>query len=247
MPSASDGARPREGDWFAVPLDVGGFGVGLVARVPRRGDTLLGYFFGPIRVQLPTADEIDAYTSRNAARICRFLDEALRSGRWPLIERADDWRREDWPLPEFYDAELEEVFGHGFGMTYSEEDLDQLLGQREVPVAEGAGMPPNLGALSQEAVEYQLSGWLGAALPEPPRFSELREEGVRHFIVVPAARASEARDELMRLSFDQVRVIEDGDRSWVVAFERGKLASLRAKFPRVEAELTNIAKRFDGE
>jgi len=31
----------REGDWFAVPLRLGGYVVGLVARGPQRGTVLL--------------------------------------------------------------------------------------------------------------------------------------------------------------------------------------------------------------
>ena len=38
----------REGQWFAVPLDDGRFGTGLVARDSKTG-VLLGYFFGPAR------------------------------------------------------------------------------------------------------------------------------------------------------------------------------------------------------
>jgi hypothetical protein len=35
----------EEGDLFAVPLRDGGYGIGVVARVGRRG-VLVGYFFG---------------------------------------------------------------------------------------------------------------------------------------------------------------------------------------------------------
>ncbi len=42
----------QEGDWFAVPLRSGGYGVGLVARAPGNG-IVLGCFFGTRYDTLP--------------------------------------------------------------------------------------------------------------------------------------------------------------------------------------------------
>lgn len=245
---STSGQRPREGDWFAVPLDVGGFAAGLVARAPRKGDTLLGYFLGPIRSEPPTPDEVDDYTHHDAARICRFVDEALVTGRWPLIKRADDWRREDWPMPEFHVPEAQELFGHSLAVAYSEDDPERFVGQRQIRLEEEATRPPDHGVDSPAYIEYHLGGWLGAALPEPPKISsELMEEGVRYFIVVPRAHAEEGRHELLHLAFDEVDLIEEGDQAWLVAFRGGEIESLSATTERDEAELEGLAKRLGGE
>ena len=50
---AKEKRRYEEGDWFAVPLQNGGYSLGLVARADGEGG-VLGYFFGPRREQLPT-------------------------------------------------------------------------------------------------------------------------------------------------------------------------------------------------
>jgi hypothetical protein len=63
--------RYGEGDWFAVPLDEGGFCVGVVARANRSG-VLLGYFFGPKRLDVPTLAELTALKAGDAVLVGAF-------------------------------------------------------------------------------------------------------------------------------------------------------------------------------
>ena len=95
-------AGPREGQWFAVPIGTGEYAVGVVARAQRRGDTLLGYFFGPVRHELAKPEEIGDYEAADSVLIARFRHDALVSGRWPLIDSATEWERSEWPMPEFH-------------------------------------------------------------------------------------------------------------------------------------------------
>ena len=90
----------EEGSVFAMPLRNAGFARGVVARAPRRGKILLGYFFGP---RLETSEEAmfdDLHPNLAMARI-RFGDLGLFEGRWLIIGKVPNWNRADWPIPDF--------------------------------------------------------------------------------------------------------------------------------------------------
>lgn len=109
----------REGDVFAVPLLDGGFALGVVARVGPNGPIPLGYFFGPKIQQVPSSEAI-ALNPAEALRIWRFGDLHLMDGRWPVVSRVKDWRREDWPMPKF--IREEPIRGMTWLVTYSDSD-----------------------------------------------------------------------------------------------------------------------------
>jgi hypothetical protein len=88
----------REGDWFAVPLRDGGFAVGLVARA-NPGVVLLGYFFGPMRSEVPKLEDLAGLQPGDAVLIGMFGHLAIVQGKWPLLGRLDGWDRRDWPTP----------------------------------------------------------------------------------------------------------------------------------------------------
>jgi hypothetical protein len=78
-------ARRREGDWFAFPLGDAGYAVGLIARAPKRGDVLFGYFFGPLRSELPSAMDVESLTPSDAVLLLRFFDEASEDNPATLV------------------------------------------------------------------------------------------------------------------------------------------------------------------
>src|ERR1700729_2790067 len=90
----------REGDWFAVPLLDGGFGVGVIARANPKA-ALLGYFFGPVRSAVPTLNDVADLKPADAVLIRKFGHLGIVQGRWPLIGRIDGWDRREWPTPVF--------------------------------------------------------------------------------------------------------------------------------------------------
>ena len=59
----------EEGEWFALPLRVDGWGIGLIARtsVPYRIVHLLGYFFGPARPAIPTLENVVGLRAEDAS------------------------------------------------------------------------------------------------------------------------------------------------------------------------------------
>ncbi|UWU66368.1 immunity 26/phosphotriesterase HocA family protein [Bradyrhizobium sp. NC92] len=90
----------EEGSVFALPLRNGGFARGVVARSPRRGRVLLGYFFGP-RLETPAAAMLDELHPNLAVARIRFGDLGLIEGRWLIIGKIPSWNQADWPFPDF--------------------------------------------------------------------------------------------------------------------------------------------------
>ncbi len=118
-----------EGTWFAVPLGGGGCGVGVVARMGRRGVTL-GYFFGPRRPAVPRLTEVENLRPRDAVWVRVFGDLGLIDGSWPILGKRDHWNRSEWPFPHF--GRREDFTGRCLRIEYSEADLVTCL--REVPI-----------------------------------------------------------------------------------------------------------------
>ncbi|MBO0822458.1 MAG: hypothetical protein J2P27_01210 [Actinobacteria bacterium] len=123
----------REGDWFAVPLRGVGFGVGLVARA-NPGGVLLGYFFGPLRFEVPRLEDVADLKPGNAVLIRKFGHLGIVQGKWPLLGRLDGWDRRDWPTPVF--VRYEELTGLSFRVFYDDDDPNRVL--REEQVAPGS-------------------------------------------------------------------------------------------------------------
>jgi hypothetical protein len=128
----------REGQFFLLPLDHGTFAVGLTARVPSRGGVLLGYFFGPRRLEPPTDPSyLRQLRAEHAVLCCRFKDAALYRGEWPIIGAAEPFDRARWPVPAFhrFDGSGTTVPGTqavtDWRVEYGEDNL--IVPAREVP------------------------------------------------------------------------------------------------------------------
>ena len=128
----------REGDWFAVPLRSGGYGLGVVARMDGEG-IVLGYFFGPKRDQVPSFKETVRLKAGNAAYVRRFGDLGLLHGKWPIVGRSDLWRKELWPIPRFcrYSPDLNT---RAYDVEYSEDKLE-AINEVEISPEECLQMP----------------------------------------------------------------------------------------------------------
>ncbi|AWM01863.2 immunity 26/phosphotriesterase HocA family protein [Bradyrhizobium amphicarpaeae] len=90
----------EEGSIFAMPLRNGGFARGVVARSPRGGRVLLGYFFGA-RLETSASATLDDLHPNLAVAKIRFGDLGLIEGRWLVIGKVPNWHRKDWPIPDF--------------------------------------------------------------------------------------------------------------------------------------------------
>ena len=147
----------REGDWFAVPLEGGGYAVGLIARA-NPGGVLLGYFFGPRRSEVPALGDVAGLQSGDAVLIRKFGHLGIVQGKWPLLGRVDDWDRRDWPTPVF--IRYEELTGRSFRVFYNDDDPNEVLREEQVApgTAEQAPKDGLMGAGFAEAALTQLLG-----------------------------------------------------------------------------------------
>jgi hypothetical protein len=165
----------HEGDWFAVPLSHGGYALGIVARANQIGD-LLGYFFGPRRVGLPTLDDVSMLHADQAILITRLDDRGLRgrsrSGlEWPVIGRLADWDRSAWPMPVF--GRIDEDVGRAYRVSYADGDPGSRPRREQVPsdaphgyrdvwghTKNAVGSLPRDGMVGADHVEKQLDDLL---------------------------------------------------------------------------------------
>ncbi|WP_295999875.1 Imm26 family immunity protein [Rugamonas sp.] len=120
----------REGTWFAVPLNQGGYAAGLLARMAPGGKVVLAYFYGPKRAALPTLAELAGMRPGDAVKVARTGDMGLANGRWQVIGDAPDWQRELWPIPAF--IRRSEPVRHAWRAVYA--DTDPGRPEREVSV-----------------------------------------------------------------------------------------------------------------
>lgn len=129
----------QEGDWFAVPLEDGGYAVGLIARYRRayRGYVFC-YFFGPRRSELPALSELQGLTPADAIDVMLVSDRGLLEGLYPILGSSPDWDPARWPFPLF--TGFSHWDGVGIIRRLSEDDLS-LIEERAVPVAETEGLP----------------------------------------------------------------------------------------------------------
>jgi hypothetical protein len=127
----------REGDWFAVPLAGGGYGAGLIARSPKRGRILLGYFFGPRRSTLPKFSDLLRLTPGEALAVELFGDLALIEGEWSVLGSTPDWNRSLWPMPVFGSVEG----NTGYRVEYPNEDLAAEPRLTRISAAEASRLP----------------------------------------------------------------------------------------------------------
>ena len=117
----------QEGDWIAVPLEQGGYCVGVIARCDRKG-AILGYFFGPRIFEIPDISELSNFKASEAILIRDFGDLGLLDYGWPVIGKLDDWNSEQWPVPDFGYIDVvppirgfRRVYGRGIGELCTEE------------------------------------------------------------------------------------------------------------------------------
>lgn len=123
-----------EGDCFSIPLGHGQAAIGLVARRPKRGTLLLGYFFGPPRHDLPASEELQRLTASDAVLVCRIKDGALHRGLWRIIGGTQRWRHEDWPMPSF--LRREGLSGRAIRVDYVSDNLTTPAREVEATAAD---------------------------------------------------------------------------------------------------------------
>ena len=147
--------RLEEGRFFLLPVERGQYAVGLIARAPRRGGVLLGYFFGPRRTTAPVDAWLNALHPQQAAFVCRFKDAALFRGEWKLLCTLAGFDRTQWPVPAFhrFDSSVTHVPGGSAVTDWRVEYGDDNL---IVPKSESPAEPADLKLGEDLAYDAQL-------------------------------------------------------------------------------------------
>ncbi len=133
----------REGQFFLLPVERGQFAVGLIARAPKRGGVLLGYFFGPRRSTAPDAGWLNGLGAQHAVFVCRFKDAPLHRGEWQLLDALAGFDRSQWPVPAFHRFDGSITFAPGasgvadWRVEYGDDNMVMPLNER---AAEGADL-----------------------------------------------------------------------------------------------------------
>jgi hypothetical protein len=113
--------RYPEGQWFAVPLNNGGFGIGVLVRGSSRTRGGLGYFLGPKLNQVPGDTEVHNFIPNDAVLVEWFGGLGIADGTWPLIQSTRAFCREEWPVPNFRRIDLLNP-EWGWLVEYSQDD-----------------------------------------------------------------------------------------------------------------------------
>ena len=131
--------RYCEGDRFAVPLQAGGYAIGVIARHHGEG-LLLTYFFGYRYAKLPESSEVPALSSSEAVWICSCNGINLSNGKWPIVGHATAWDRAKWPVPTF--ARIDEIDGSAVQVEYS--DSLKLIREFPIPSDQAKHLPEHI-------------------------------------------------------------------------------------------------------
>jgi hypothetical protein len=142
------------GDWVAVPLPSGGFGLGMIART--RNEWVLGYYFAG-RWKEPPPPETTVGRRPEDAILIRVLNEHdVITGQWPVVRRRDPrWKRTDWPVPLFRSEDVVE----GFPLVVELSDDLEYLRVERARAEEVAGLPQD-GIVSAGSAAQELDALL---------------------------------------------------------------------------------------
>ncbi len=150
-----------EGDWFAVPLRTGEYGLGRAVRIDGRGG-VLGYFFGMAQEQVPSKEAVAILTPAEAVLIRHCGDLGIIEGKWPIIGHDIPWCREDWPVPAF--ARIDEYEGKAWKVEYSDTDGTSVIREISISLEEAHDLPED-GLSGYGALEIRLTKLLTALPP----------------------------------------------------------------------------------
>lgn len=138
-----------EGPWFSVPLEGGGFGVGIVARAAPKGKIILAYLFGPKRSVVPTLAQVGGLKPQDAVLRIRVGALGLKQGEWPIIGQSESWQRSEWPVPAFVRREP----GGSWLVHYSDDDPSKRVAEEPAPSQiTGLGRDSLFGSGAAEAI-----------------------------------------------------------------------------------------------
>lgn len=144
----------KQGDWFAVPLESGGFAAGMIAR--RKRSIIVGYFFGWKWQTPPTLAEVERLRPKDAILVAQCGDLGLHRGTWPVIG-SSSYDTAGWPLPQF--VRHDSVSGKLSLITYADDDPSREISSTQVTEERSRSFPED-GVFGYAAIEAKLDDLL---------------------------------------------------------------------------------------
>jgi len=144
-----------EGSRFLVPLQNGGFGLGVVARMDGKG-SVFGYFFGP---KLNSTNSLDLLQNPNpcdAVMVRSFGDLGFLTNKWLVLDTLSNWDRAKWPMPPL--IRVDEHAGKAFLSTYDDRTF-KCLREEKVALSLVNQYPPDVSS-GYVAIEIHLTNLL---------------------------------------------------------------------------------------
>jgi hypothetical protein len=147
--------KVTSGNWYAVPLQGDAiYAVGVVTHIGHsHRDLLMGYFFGPVRSNIPMLADVVTSRPADAILIAKF---GFGNIHWPLLGRDPDWQSELWPIPAF--GRVMDPPGIGVRMVYSNNDPYGIFVETRVSIEEALSLPSDsfFGSIAVEIVLTKL-------------------------------------------------------------------------------------------
>ncbi len=238
----------NEGDWFSIPLGNTGHAVGVVARKPRNGNDVLGYFFGWYGRVAPTLKDVENYAPSEAVAICIFDDSALANGSWHVLGQAHAWIRDRWPVPDF-GQQIPSGLGKSaqtWRVHYPDDDLNSSPTYTPITMDAYARLP-RFGFYPPVAVERLLS-----SLPTNASVAkDLPEDDERdcsptisHYLHFPSEMAAGRVVEQVKRD-GYAGEISKSDSDWLVVVIYGGHATIE-ELANMEAQMESIALSHGG-
>lgn len=139
-----------EGDLFVIEIGDCRY-VGRIARSPGNGG-ILAYLFGPFSAREFDPNELHALRAKDSCLIAIVSDLSMMRGKWLIINKENDWHKEEWPLPEFGHSDL--LSGEKFARVYDERTLLQVA-ERPISKEEFSNLPRD-GVMGSDYLEVIL-------------------------------------------------------------------------------------------
>lgn len=102
IPRRRKGVKVEVGDWFAVPLDGGGFCIGRAMSVDNAEEELIAYFFGPRRRAIPDVLELGELLPADAISAHWVSMYGLTRFDWHILGKGAVTNVPVWPMPIFW-------------------------------------------------------------------------------------------------------------------------------------------------
>ena len=159
----------HEGSVFAIPLNDGGYGIGVVARAASNG-VILSYLFSDRYTTIPAQNELPKLDPQKALLKIRMGDLYLLNGSWTVLGDLEDWKKEMWPVPVYIQRNA--TVGKVWTETFWDKDVSRIGSTDTVPESFDSTEYQKSVVYDPIAVEFELTQALEHGVERPLPYHE---------------------------------------------------------------------------